>query len=111
MAVKLREGLGITAEDIYAAEDLELKRQALERYGERRFLDELQAEMLDEDGPNQLVRVREHCYLFLQDPSTDRRYLLRVPAAGDRGEITGVRQGVAWTFDLPADKYAPLIET
>jgi hypothetical protein len=35
-----------------------------------------------------------------------KRYWLRVPQT-----MTTAREAVAWTFDLPADKYRPLVET
>jgi len=37
---------------------------------------------------------------------TFRRYWLRVPPW-----VRTARQGVAWTFDLSASEYSPLVET
>jgi hypothetical protein len=105
----------ITADEVLAEENAELKRVLLERCGLERFLRDAQAEELDTDrdaggvrkllrvamaGEEPLVCVMVHC------PSTGGRYLLRVPPT-----ITTCRRAVAWTagFDDPS-LYQPVAE-
>lgn len=106
----------ITALEVLAEENAEVRRVKLERIGLDRFLAEAQPEVLDEDtdpgGPRQLLRVELEgdepliCVL-VRCPSTDRRYTLRVPP-----ETRTCRQAVAWVagFDDP-DDYRPIVET
>lgn len=106
----------ITAAEVLAEPNAELRRVKLERMGFERFLREADADVLDEDrdagGPRRLLRVplendeplvcvSVHC------PSTTRHYLIRVPP-----DMQTCRQAVAWTagFDDP-DDYRPLVET
>ncbi len=105
----------ITADEVLAEENAELKRVLLERCGLERFLSEAQADVLDTDsdaggvrkllcvpieGDEPVVCVMVHC------PSTGGRYLLRVPPT-----MTTCRQAVAWTagFDDPK-LYQPVAE-
>lgn len=45
-------------------------------------------------------------FVKVQDASTDREYILRVPP-----ETQTASEGVAWTFDIDAKRYNPLQET
>ena len=96
--------------------NLELRRVLLERMGHDRFLAAVSAEVLDEDrdpgGVRRLLRVplandEPLVCLAVQDPSTTRRYIIRVPPS-----TRTCRQAAAWIagFDDP-DRYHPLIET
>lgn len=106
----------ITAKEVLAERNAEVRRVKLERMGLDRFLAEAKPEILDEDGDRggarQLLRVELDgdeplvCVL-VGCPSTGRRYTLRVPP-----DMTTCRQAVAWTagFDNP-DEYHPVVET
>ena len=105
----------ITAAQVLAEENAEVRRVMLERMGAEKFVAEADATVLDEDadpggrrllsvplaGDEPLVCVEVRC------PSTDDVYLLRVPPG-----TTTCRQAIAWTagFD-DADQYAPVAET
>jgi hypothetical protein len=56
---------------------------------------------LPEDDPQGVV----HC-VQVQDASTERRYLLRVPLT-----IQTAAEAVAWSFDPPVQEYYPAEET
>lgn len=106
----------ITAAEVLAETNAELRRVKLDRMGYERFLDDANAEVLDADtdpgGERKLLRVGLEsdeplvCVSVLC-PSTRRRYLLRVPP-----DTRTCREAIAWTagFDDPSD-YAPIIET
>lgn len=106
----------ITAQQVLHEPNAELRRVLLERMGTARFIAEAQPEVLDHDrdpgGPRQLLRVavpgdEDLVALQVQDPSTGRHYLLRVPPT-----MTTCRQAAAWIagFDDP-DAYRPTMET
>jgi hypothetical protein len=106
----------ITSQEVLREPNLEVRRVLTERIGYGRFLDEVGAKTLDSDtdpgGPRSLLRVEipddePLVVLAVSCPSTQRRYLLRVPPT------TGsCHQAAAWIagFDDP-DLYAPLAET
>jgi hypothetical protein len=94
----------------------EVRRVMLERMGYERFLRDAGAKVLDRDtdagGPRQLLRVplpddEPLVCLAVFDPSTGRRYLLRVPP-----RIRTCHQAAAWIagFDNP-ENYQPVVET
>ncbi len=106
----------ITAEEVLAEPNAELRRVMIERMGFEKFLKVAGAEVLHEDrdagGPRQLLRVplagdEPLVVVSVRCPSTARHYLIRVPPA-----MKSCHQAVAWTagFDDPAD-YQPLAET
>ncbi len=100
--VKLEEGLAVTADDAWRAKSQETRRRVLEQLDVRSMIDKVR----EVDGPDSLVVINDETYLWLQDASTPRRYLLRVPP-----EMRRVRQAKAWTFGVSEEEYAPLIET
>lgn len=104
--VKLKEELPIYCDDILQANDQEVKQRMLKLYGYERFCVDAHAKVLDASGENSLLAVDEIRFLSLKDSSTDRRYLLRVPP-----HIERTKEGIAWTFGLSEEEYAPLIET
>jgi hypothetical protein len=88
----------------------------IERMGIGRFLEEANPDIVDIDedagGIRALLRVNLHqdeplVCLQVQDPSTGRQYLLRVPPT-----ITSCHAAAAWVagFDNP-DDYHPVLET
>jgi hypothetical protein len=106
----------ITAAEVLATPNVELRRVLLERMGYERFLAAAGARVLDVDedpggerqlltlplrGDEPLVCVAVRC------PSTGRRYVIRVPP-----QTRTCRQAVAWIagFDDP-DAYRPVAET
>jgi hypothetical protein len=107
----------ITADEVLAEENVELRRAMLESMGVERFFTEAKAEVLDADrdkadGQRKLLRVplkndEDLVCVSVQCPSTGRQYLLRVPPT-----TTSCQQAVAWTagFD-DAKNYRPTIET
>lgn len=106
----------ITADEILAEPNAEVRRVMLERVGFEWFFDQADAEVLDADrdpgGERKLLRLalpgdEPLVCVSLACPSTGRRYVLRVPPA-----MITCRAAAAWLagFDDPAD-YAPLIET
>jgi hypothetical protein len=106
----------ITAAEVLAERNAEVRRVKLERMGLDRFLTDAKSQTLDEDtdagGPRQLLRVEWDgdeplVCILVRCPSTARRYALRVPP-----QTRTCRQAVAWVagFDNP-DDYRPLVET
>ncbi len=106
----------ITARQVLREQNVEVRRVMIERMGPQRFIREAHPDLLDLDedagGQRALLRInlgREEplVYLQVQDPSTGRQYLLRVPPT-----MTTCRQAAAWVagFDDP-DAYHPVQET
>ena len=106
----------ITAAEVLAEQNAELRRVKMERIGFDRFVEEAGPKVLDRDtdpgGERQLLRVdlendEPLVVVAVSCPSTGGRYVLRVPP-----DTKTCRQAIAWTagFDDPA-KYAPLVET
>lgn len=106
----------LTAEEILAEKNAEVRRVMLERHGLERFISGANAKVLDEDtdpgGKRRLFRVplpgdEDLVCVSVNCPSTGRHYLIRVPPT-----TKSCRQAVAWTagFDNP-DDYNPVAET
>jgi hypothetical protein len=106
----------IMVEDVLAEENVEVRRMMLERMGYQRFFQSARAELRHQDtdpgGMRQLLVVpmpgdEQLVCLSVQDPSTDRRYLIRVPPW-----MRDCKQAAAWIagFDSP-DDYRPVVET
>ncbi len=106
----------ITTQEILEEVNTELRRVKLERMGYERFVQEAQAEVLDQDqdpgGERKLLRIEipddePLVCVSVRCPSTGRLYVLRVPPT-----METCQQAVAWIagFDDP-DAYNPLIET
>jgi hypothetical protein len=106
----------ITAQEVLAEPNAELRRVLLERMGYDAFIVAAAAAELDRDqdpgGLRRLLRVdldRDEplVVLSVSCPSTGRAYLLRVPPT-----MLTCHQAAAWIagFDNP-DDYAPLAET
>lgn len=106
MIIKCREHVDVTPAEIIECKNSEVRRVALERYGIDQFIKDSKPVILDTAEPNQLLQYGDHLYLFLKDASTPRRYLLQVPES-----VKTVRDGIAWSFGMRTEEYAPLIET
>ncbi|KAB8168868.1 hypothetical protein FH609_006845 [Streptomyces sp. 3MP-14] len=106
----------LTPERIRAEENAELRRVMLEHYGYDRYLAESGARPVHRDETGVLWRIAlpgdedvamvEVVNSTPEPDGTSRVYWLRVPP----GTRTA-REGVAWTFGLDADAYAPLRQT
>lgn len=106
----------ITAKDILAEQNAEVRRVLLERFGPQRYLVEIGATPVHQDEYGTLYRVE----MTLDEPlvmvkvlnstpepdGTRKEYFLRVPPT-----MTTARQAVAWTFGLDAGQYRPSRET
>lgn len=104
----------ISVKEVDDERNVELRRILLDRMGWDRYIAESEAEIIDvdpsdlggtlyrrsfpDDEPLVMVKVL--------DPSTDRRYFLRVPPT-----ITTAREAVAWTFGRDARSYAPAAQS
>ncbi|MEU8826929.1 DUF6745 domain-containing protein [Streptomyces sp. NPDC048636] len=117
MPADFLERLGeLTPDRILREENAELRRVMLEHYGYERYLAESGAEPVDRDETGVLWRVQlpddepvvmvEVVNSTPEPDGTHRTYWLRVPP-----RVRTAREGVAWTFGLDADTYAPERET
>ncbi|MBW5482420.1 DUF6745 domain-containing protein [Streptomyces bambusae] len=106
----------LTPERILAEDNAELRRVMLEHYGYERYLRESGAEPMHRDEAGVLWRLPlpddedvvmvEVVNSTPEPDGTSRTYWLRVPP-----DTRTPRQGVAWTFGLGEEAYAPLRET
>ncbi|MFE5239711.1 MULTISPECIES: DUF6745 domain-containing protein [unclassified Streptomyces] len=115
--VEFLEGLsGLTPERIRAEENAELRRVMLEYYGYDRYLTESGAEPVHRDETGILWRIAmegdedvvmvEVVNSTPEPDGTHRTYWLRVPP-----RIRTSKEGVAWTFGLEGEAYAPVRQT
>lgn len=106
----------IAVEEVLSERNAERRRVLLDRYGYGRFLQDADAEVLDQDcdpgGPRQLLRIalpddEDLVAMSCLCPSTGRQYIIRVPP-----KTATCRHAAAWIagFDDPED-YNPVIET
>lgn len=107
LIVKLDLDIPLSQEEILGTRNQETRRHGIEQFGIAAFLKTQGAEMLDEDERHdKLMRFEDgSLYLWLQDGSTDREYILRVPP-----DTVSVLNGKAWGFQLKPEEYRPLIE-
>jgi hypothetical protein len=103
----------ITAALIHAETNQELRRAMTERMGWARYLAEAGARQIHQDETGEVLEVSGlndgdavARFVHVKCPSTGREYTLRVPP-----QTMTAREGVAWTFDVPAEKYQPGQET
>lgn len=117
---KLNEGVDVAAEDIFNCDNAEVRRRATERYGEEKWLEDMQATIVHRDECGVLYQIRDRRYVLVQDASTPRRFLLRVPSEDTRLRARGQRStqpldtargAVAWTFNMSPDEYQPESQT
>ncbi|CAM5351720.1 hypothetical protein SAVIM338S_01223 [Streptomyces avidinii] len=106
----------LTPERIREEENAELRRVMLEHYGYDRYLAESDAQPVHRDeagilwrmplpGDEDVVMV-EVVNSTPEPDGTSRTYWLRVPP-----DTRTARQGVAWTFGLDTEAYAPVRQT
>ena len=108
--------LDITAHEILAETDVEVRRLMLERYGPDRFIQDVDASLVDADETGELYRYElaadePLCMIRVLDATTRldgtrRTYWLRVPPT-----VRTAREAVAWTFGMAAPHYRPDRET
>jgi hypothetical protein len=106
----------LTPEQIIGESNAEIKRIMLERYGFEEFIRNSNAQKVHTDSFGTLWKKDlgegeegDDRYLAMVEvvcPSTDRKYMLRVPPSMERA-----RQAVAWTFKMTEAEYMPSIET
>jgi hypothetical protein len=106
----------ITLDAIRAEDDVHLRRVLVERYGPDRYLREMGGQVVQRDHCGNLWRAEmpgDEPLVMIEvrnatpDPDGSRRtFWLRVPP-----EVLTAVEGVAWTFDLPPERYHPLVET
>ncbi|MER6353812.1 DUF6745 domain-containing protein [Streptomyces sp. NPDC001634] len=112
----LAELRALTPQRIRAEENAELRRVMLEYYGYERYLSESGARPVHRDETGTLWRIElvgdepvvmvEVVNSTPEPDGTRRTYWLRVPPT-----TREAREGVAWTFGLQPEVYAPLRET
>lgn len=112
----LEELRTLTPERIRAEENAELRRVMLEYHGYDRYLSESGARPLHRDSTGTLWRIAldgdepvvmvEVVNSTPEPDGSHRTYWLRVPPT-----TRTAREGVAWTFGLAAEAYAPVRET
>ncbi|MFE7646102.1 DUF6745 domain-containing protein [Streptomyces phaeoluteigriseus] len=115
-AAFLAELTALTPDRIRAEENAELRRVMLEHYGYDRYLADSGARPLHRDETGTLWRIDldgDEPVVMVEvlnstpEPDGSRRtYWLRVPPS-----TRTAREGVAWTFGLRPDVYAPVRET
>ncbi|MFJ9717300.1 DUF6745 domain-containing protein [Streptomyces sp. NPDC101213] len=115
-AAFLDELTALTPERIRAEENAELRRVMLEHYGYDRYLTDSGARPLHRDATGTLWRIDldgdepvvmvEVLNSTPEPDGTRRTYWLRVPPS-----TRTARAGVAWTFGLQPEVYAPVRET
>ncbi len=103
----------LTRADFLMESNPEIRRVIQERMGER-FVSELGGKVIDSGPRGTLYQVempapapeRVARFVQVQDASTPRQYFLRVPPT-----IQTAAEAVAWSFEMPVEKYQPTQET
>lgn len=92
---------------VLEVKNAEIRRYLIKRIGYEEIKNDVQAEVLHQDGTSELLKFKSgECYVKVKDSSTEREYLLYVP------EWTKTcKQGIAWTFGLEEKEYNPIIES
>lgn len=95
---------------VLTVQNAEIRRYLIKRIGYENIKGSTNAEVLHRDGTSELlefnIQGQKERYVKVKDSSTDREYLLYVPA-----HIARCKQGIAWTFNLREEEYNPIIET
>ena len=103
----------ITAKEILAEENAEIRRVMIERVGMDRFIADAKAKEIHKhdrgilfsvDLPGDPERVLRA--VRVTDPSTGRMYFLRIPP-----QINNVQEAISWTFNMKPNEYNPIAET
>lgn len=111
LIVKAEEGIPFHPEAILQSENQEVRSRAIRAYGVDKMVEDLEnAEVLFEKDGERLIRIEAPgenlMYIQVQDPSTDRKYFLRVPP-----NVTSLEEGRAWTFGMRLSEWTPRAET
>jgi len=102
----------LKAVHILKVTNAEVRRLCLEELGYERFLSQMEHEVIEKEGEQELVRInwvkREEpiCLVKVKCPSTQTFYTLRVPPS-----MKTIKDAVAWTFGMKNKEYVPEIET
>jgi len=102
----------LTPTEILDLDNQEIRRDAIEAYGPENFISELKPDVVDDTEEGVLyVIVRppgteDYAFLYVKDPSTERRYVLRVDPAHQN-----VRAARASTFGFSAADFVLAQET
>lgn len=111
LIVKHEQGV-ISAQEILEIDNQEIRREAIEKLGPEKFVSTLGASCLDREGEDELYVVltevgrEDFSFLYLKDPSTSRRYVLRV-----NPEHKTVRSARASTFGMSEAQFVLAQET
>ena len=107
----------LTPAEILGEPNAEVRRVMMERFGPDRLLREANASLIDDErefgklwrlpveGDEDLVMV-EVVNSTAEPDGSFKDYWIRVPPS-----VGSAREAVAWTFDVPADEYAPAVQT
>jgi hypothetical protein len=109
----IRKPERLTREDFFKEPNVEVRRVIQERMGSR-FVSELGGQVIDTGARGTLYEVRlpegdpegVARYVQVQDASTPRQYVLRVPPT-----IQTAAEAVAWSFQVGLEDYHPAQET
>jgi len=130
--IKMEMGYPITFGDIEETLNLELREQALRKFGYENYIREgfemnkIQYIILEDatfqyppdfygsiprgyfnDKEDKIITLTDGiAFLQVKDSSTGKRYFLKVPP-----DVQSVKEAKAWTFGLEEDEYDPTIET
>lgn len=107
--ISIEEGLPLSVDDVFRASNIELRRKVTDIVGADSVLSQSEILDIDEQGDKLIKLVYEEDewrMLYLQDSSTPRKYLLRVP-----NSTNTVLDGKAWSFSVDPSQYNPIIET
>jgi hypothetical protein len=102
----------ISATEILEIDNQETRRIAIERFDAELFIRDVGAVMVAKEGENVLYALtrpegeEDFVFLYVKDPSTERRYILRVPP----GTRT-VNAARAFTFGIPEREFTLAEET
>lgn len=100
----------IDAEEILEFDNMELRREGIEKFGAERWVEQIGAEVVNIEGDNSLMRLDRHdepfCFLYLKDGSTPRRYVLRV--APEHETVNAAR---AASFGIEPSRFHLSVET
>jgi len=97
----------LSPEKVLDIKNAEIRRFLIKRVGYENIKDKVNAEVLHQDGHNELLKFANgEMYVKVRDTSTEREYLLFV-----QGNHKTCKSAIAWTFGLREDEYHPIIES
>jgi len=100
----------LTAKEVINCQNQAIKRELIAKIGYKQLVKNLQSEVLDKNGTNELLKIESNSepivLVKVIDPSTADEYLLRVPPT-----METCMDAIAWTFNLKTEEYKPVLET